>query len=284
MPPRWPRRPRTTSGPEAARRPQPRAPRRWLPARSRRWQRPWRQEVPRRHPGRMAARRGPCRKSSPRLRTQAARRARYPPPATRRAPSPVPAVSAAKPEACRPVVSTTSTGLVAPSQMTQTRPMIEIAGINDTKNCPSTVRAGTPRLRPPTAARRPVKALRLAAANGARLGGTGTRDSSSLSLGARRGLQLGDDDHVADVQSGQHDPGEERAGVELDHRHARGRAVDDQQHRRRNQDAEAAARGDRACGEPGRRSRRAASRGTRAGPSASPRRRRCRSRWRISRR
>ena len=84
-------------------------------------------------------------------------------------PVPVPAVSAAKPEACSPVVSTTSTGLVAPSQMTQTRPMIEIAGISDTKNCPSTVLAGTPRLRPPTAARRPVNALRLVAASGARL-------------------------------------------------------------------------------------------------------------------
>ncbi len=55
------------------------------------------------------------------------------------------------------------------------------------------------------------------------------------------GPDLGEDHHVADVEPGQHDPGKEGAGVELHDRHARDRAVDDQHHRRRDQDAEAAA-------------------------------------------
>ena len=71
-------------------------------------------------------------------------------------------------------------------------------------------------------------------------------------FGERRrevGLDLREDHHVADVEPGQHDPGEERAGVELHDRDARGGAVDDQHHRGRDQDAEAAARGDDARGD-----------------------------------
>ncbi len=60
------------------------------------------------------------------------------------------------------------------------------------------------------------------------------------------GLELGDDDHVHDVQPGEHDAGEERAGVKLHHGHAGRRTIDDQHDGRRNQDAEATACGDHA--------------------------------------
>ncbi len=57
-------------------------------------------------------------------------------------------------------------------------------------------------------------------------------------------LDLGQHDHVDHVQPGQHDAGEEGAGVQLHHRHAGGGAVDDEHHARRDQDAQAAAGGD----------------------------------------
>ncbi len=57
-------------------------------------------------------------------------------------------------------------------------------------------------------------------------------------------LDLGQDDDVADVQRGQHDSRKERAGIQLHHRYACRRAVDDQQHRRRNQNTQTSASGD----------------------------------------
>ena len=71
----------------------------------------------------------------------------------------------------------------------------------------------------------------------------------ALARGQRRHQvrpELGEQDDKADVQGGEHDAGAEGAGVELHHRHAGDGAVHDQQHRRRDQDAEAAAGGDRA--------------------------------------
>jgi hypothetical protein len=56
--------------------------------------------------------------------------------------------------------------------------------------------------------------------------------------------QLGHDDDVQHVQAGQHQAGEEGARVELHHRHAGGRAIDDEHDRRRDQDAQTAARRD----------------------------------------
>ena len=54
------------------------------------------------------------------------------------------------------------------------------------------------------------------------------------------------DDDVEHVEPGQHDAGEERAGVELHHRNAGGRAVEDEHDAGRNEDAEAAAGADHA--------------------------------------
>jgi len=62
------------------------------------------------------------------------------------------------------------------------------------------------------------------------------------------GAQLGDDHHVEDVEARQHQAGKERARVQLHHRDAGGGTVDDQHHRGRNQNAQAAAGGNRARG------------------------------------
>ena len=95
--------------------------------------------------------------------------------------------------------------------------------------------------------------------------------ATALAFGQRRherGLQLREHDDIADIKQREHEAREEGAGVELHHRHAGGCAVDDEQHRRRDQDPEAAARGDRRRPRPGCCSRPSASAGTRAGPSA----------------
>ena len=125
------------------------------------------------------------------------------------------------------------------------------AGISVTTSCPSTGRLETGDARPLERRRTgPASALLLRARE--RLRTAAAAAPAARSRRQRRhqvGLQLGEDDHVADVERGEHDPGEERARVELDDRDARGGAVDDQHHRRRDQDAEATARGDGARGD-----------------------------------
>ena len=61
------------------------------------------------------------------------------------------------------------------------------------------------------------------------------------------GLDFGNDDHVQDIQSGQHDAREKCPGVQLDHRHASRRAIDDQHDRGRNQNTQTTACGDGTC-------------------------------------
>ena len=66
-------------------------------------------------------------------------------------------------------------------------------------------------------------------------------------LGRKRrhqvGFDLGQQNDVQDVQTGQHQPWKKGTCVQLHHRHACGGAVDDEHDRRRNQDAQAAAGG-----------------------------------------
>jgi len=50
-------------------------------------------------------------------------------------------------------------------------------------------------------------------------------------------------DDVTDIEPRKHETGQEGAGVELNDRHARNRAIDDQQHRGRDQDSKAPSRG-----------------------------------------
>ena len=57
-------------------------------------------------------------------------------------------------------------------------------------------------------------------------------------------LELGQDDHIANIQRGQHDAGKEGTGIKLHHRHAGGSTVNNQQDRGRNQNAQATASGD----------------------------------------
>jgi hypothetical protein len=103
---------------------------------------------------------------------------------------PVFAASAAKPAACSPLVSTTSCGFVAPIHVAQTMPAMASSGRSVTKSWPYTVDAGTPKLRPPTAATSPENAFLLRCASGASTGWIGTRDSSSGSGGARCGFSF----------------------------------------------------------------------------------------------
>ena len=182
-----------------------------------------------------------------------------------------------------PEVSTATGGAVALPYITTRRAVIESAGRSDTSSCPTTgARPWTGRER--AAPNRPASALRLVRAQAC---GKRRQDDVPFALAQRRRemrLQLGDDDDVEHVQRRQHDSGEERAGVELHHRDAGRGAVDDQQHRGRNQDAETAAGGDRA-----RRQLHAVAgaqhgRQREQSPSASRPRRRCRWRWRRSRR
>ena len=75
----------------------------------------------------------------------------------------------------------------------------------------------------------------------------------ALVLGQRRralGLEDRQHDHVDDVHAGEEEARHERGRVELDHRQAGHRAVDDQHDRRRDQDAQAAAGADHARGQP----------------------------------
>ena len=66
-----------------------------------------------------------------------------------------------------------------------------------------------------------------------------------------RGLQPGAPDHVDQIEPGEDEAGDQRAGVELDDRDAGRRRIDDQHDRRRDQDAERAAGADDAGGEAG---------------------------------
>ena len=63
------------------------------------------------------------------------------------------------------------------------------------------------------------------------------------------GLPFGHHNHIANIQRSQHDAGEKSARVQLDHRHACGGAIDNQQYRGGNQNAQAAACGDGASGQ-----------------------------------
>src|SRR5262245_46637864 len=61
-------------------------------------------------------------------------------------------------------------------------------------------------------------------------------------LGRQLRIEQRHNDRVEDVEAGEHDAGEERAGVELHHRHAGGCAVEDEHHARRDENAKTAAR------------------------------------------
>ena len=112
----------------------------------------------------------------------------------------------------------------------------------------------------------------------------GTLRSSGGSLRRELRIEQRHDDDVEHVEAGQHDAGEERAGVKLHHRHAGGRAIEDEHHARRNQDAETAARAHHA-GRDLHVVARAQHRGKRQqAHQRHARRRRCRSRSRRSRR
>ncbi len=166
-------------------------------------------------------------------------------------------------------------------------PRRTIAGISVTSNCPSAVALGHAGARAARASRAEQPGQRVAAARGELPAQTPASATARSLVGQRRhqvGPDLREHDDVADVQAGQHEAGEEGARVELHHRHAGDRAVDDQQHRRRNQDAEAAAGGDHARRDLDVVAGLAASPETRAAPSASRPRRRCRWPWRRSRR
>ena len=77
----------------------------------------------------------------------------------------------------------------------------------------------------------------------------GRKLDALLALGKRRHevrLPPREQDHVTHVEAREHEAGEERSGIELHHRYPCYGAIHDQQHRGRDQDAEAASRGHRA--------------------------------------
>ena len=62
-------------------------------------------------------------------------------------------------------------------------------------------------------------------------------------------LPFGQQNDIKHIEAGQHDAGEKCTGIQLDHRHTGGSAVDDQHHRRRDQNAQATTGRDGAGGQ-----------------------------------
>ena len=154
------------------------------------------------------------------------------------------------PISCTPDVST-SVGAVVQSQITKTKNAAASAGRRAMNRCWSRVFIGTSAFRFPLIA--PISpTMTLLVFFGDHLRELGQLHMLLLCGEGRgdAGLELRGEDHVAEIEGGQHDAGQKRPGIELDDRDARGRAIKDQEDRGRDQDAEGSPRAHDARREP----------------------------------